>query len=348
MDDPNTKAAIRARADSLLITFLAQGAERVEADVLQPAAVLLDLYGEDIRGRAYVTQDPLRGELMLRPDFTVPVVQRHMDDRAEPARYAYAGEVFRQQEDDPTRASEYVQVGFEVFDRGPAAEVEAEVFLLFHRALPGAQLQRDMGDLGILIAAVQGLDTSPARKAALMRHLWRPTRFRALLHRFAAPVSQRNMPTTGPMIGLRSEAGIAARLTAMAEDAETPPLAEAEVAALNTLMDLAGHPTEVAEAIKPLAATRPKLDAALTRLTARLAVFADAGLPVDQMRFAVTYGRRAMEYYDGFVFGIGRPGAPPIASGGRYDALTKALGQGRSVPAVGGVIRPGLMLAEGV
>ena len=46
--------------------------------MLQPAGTLLDLYGEDIRARAYVTDDPVRGEMMLRPDFTVPVVQAHM------------------------------------------------------------------------------------------------------------------------------------------------------------------------------------------------------------------------------------------------------------------------------
>ena len=43
--------------------------------------LLLDLYGEDIRARAYVTSDALRGEQMLRPDFTVPVVQMHMAER---------------------------------------------------------------------------------------------------------------------------------------------------------------------------------------------------------------------------------------------------------------------------
>ena len=63
--------------------------------------MLLDLYGEDIRARAYVTSDALRGEQMLRPDFTVPVVQMHMEHGAEPARYTYSGEVFRRQEDDP-------------------------------------------------------------------------------------------------------------------------------------------------------------------------------------------------------------------------------------------------------
>ena len=44
-----------------------------------------------------------------------------------------------------------------------------------------------------------------------------------------------------------------------------------------------------------------------------------------------------------------RPDLPPVASGGRYDALSRVLGQGREIPAVGGVIRPELtlQLAEG-
>ena len=32
---------------------------------------------------------------------------------------------------------------------------------------------------------------------------------------------------------------------------------------------------------------------------------------------------------------------PPVATGGRYDALTRAIGGGDGIPAVGGVIRPG-------
>ena len=57
-------------------------------------------------------------------------------------------------------------------------------------------------------------------------------------------------------------------------------------------------------------------------------------------------GRGAMEYYDGFVFTFSapdRPGEAPLATGGRYDALTTVLGSGRAIPAVGGVIRPGLL-----
>ncbi|MFN4192852.1 MAG: ATP phosphoribosyltransferase regulatory subunit, partial [Tabrizicola sp.] len=39
----------------------------------------------------------------------------------------------------------------------------------------------------------------------------------------------------------------------------------------------------------------------------------------------------------------GRPDLPPVASGGRYDALTAVLGAGAFIPAVGGVIQPGLV-----
>ena len=59
------KLTIRARAAELRAGFEAAGATVAETSVLQPAEVLLDLYGEDIRARAYVTSDSLLGEQML-------------------------------------------------------------------------------------------------------------------------------------------------------------------------------------------------------------------------------------------------------------------------------------------
>ena len=180
-----TRSDILAKAASLRALFEAQGAAVVEPPILQPAETLLDLYGEDIRARAYVTSDAMRGEQMLRPDYTLPVVQMHMAHGADPARYTYAGEVFRRQERDPNRANEYIQTGYEVFDRGDPAAADAEVFALIQGALEGLPVTAVTGDIGILMAAVAGLDTSASRKAALMRHIWRPRRFRALLDRYA-------------------------------------------------------------------------------------------------------------------------------------------------------------------
>ena len=148
--------AKRAEAARVRAMFEAAGALPVEAAVLQPAELLLDLYGEDIRARAYVTSDALRGEQMLRPDFTVPVVQMHMQHGAEPARYTYSGEVFRRQEDDGSRANEYLQVGYEVFERDAPEEADAEVFALISSVLRGLPVRAATGDIGILMAAVEG------------------------------------------------------------------------------------------------------------------------------------------------------------------------------------------------
>ena len=60
--------------------FQQAGAATVQAAILQPAETLLDLYGEDIRARAYVTSDPLRGEQMLRGLGTINPLANNVPD----------------------------------------------------------------------------------------------------------------------------------------------------------------------------------------------------------------------------------------------------------------------------
>jgi ATP phosphoribosyltransferase regulatory subunit len=359
----NAKRYIKAEADDLIAFFEAAGATRVEADILQPADTLLDLYGEDIRARAYVTHDPLRGELMLRPDFTVPVVQMHMDGGAEPARYTYAGEVFRAQEEDTDRPSEYIQVGYEVFDRENPAAADAEVFALFSEVLTPLGLRAVTGDLGILMAAVQGLKTTERRKAALMRHIWRPRRFRALLDRFSgrtsAPASrekllvrlaelgaERLIATGRPAIGARDEGEILERLQTLKDDAAEPPISRGEADLLDEIVHLREVAPNALEHLLDIAVDVPMIRPALDRMSARLEALASRGIEIETLEFEGSHGRTTLEYYDGFVFGFTsptHPELPPVATGGRYDALTRVLGGGKSIPAVGGVIRPELI-----
>ncbi|KPQ08336.1 MAG: ATP phosphoribosyltransferase regulatory subunit HisZ [Rhodobacteraceae bacterium HLUCCA12] len=356
-------AGARAVGAELFAAFQAEGAQPVEAAILQPAETLLDLYGEDIRARAYVTTDPLEGEMMLRPDFTVPVVQAHMRDGAEPARYCYLGEVFRKQESPGAmRLSEYLQAGYEVFDRDRPLDADAEVFALFSRLLAPLGLRAATGDIGILRAAVTGLPTSAPRKAALMRHLWRPRRFRALLDRYAGrsavPPARAALlarlargeavQSDAPHIGLRSPAEIAARLKTLAEDAETPPLAGALVDGLEAVTAISAKSPAALTALREAARAMPWIAASVEGFARRLEALSARGIDVEALDYEGSYGRTTLEYYDGFVFGLyaeRRPDLPPVATGGRYDALTAVLGQGRSIPAVGGVIRPALVAA---
>lgn len=356
------KSTIRLEAETLFAAFLATGAQAVDADILLPAETLLDLYGEDIRARAYTTTDPLRGEMMLRPDFTVPVVQAHMTHGADPARYTYMGEVFRKQDHLGPRASEYLQVGYEVFDRDAPEAADAEVFALFAQTLAPLNLRAATGDIGILTAAVRGLSTTERRKAALLRHVWRPNRFRALLDRFAgrAPVPQARadllrrlasdtpealLAAAGTFTGLRSPQDIAARAQALIEDAKAAPIKATEAALLYDLLTLQAPANAALTHLRGITPMLPAIEPAVDRFATRLAALNARGIDTQTLPFAASHGRTSLEYYDGFVFSFhaADPALPPVASGGRYDALTAVLGSGTSIPAVGGVIRPGLV-----
>ena len=357
-----SKSEIRAEAEALQAIFTDAGAVPVEAPMLVSAETLLDLYGEDIRARAFTTHDTDRGELMLRPDFTVPVVEMHMANGADPARYTYLGEVFRMQRAGSTRPSEYLQLGYEVFDRSAPLAADAEVFALFTKALSDLPIRVVTGDIGIILAAIEALSTTPARKAALRRHVWRPRRFRALLDRFtgAAPPPQGRaeylaaaeeqglaalIAQAGPPIGLRNTEELSERLDRLRAEAAAPPIDAVEAEILTELLALKAPLALAANILGNFAVDLPGLRPAVARFAERIAALQAAGIDADAIPFEASYGRAQMEYYDGFVFGIlsTTPGLPPLATGGRYDALTRRLGDGREIPAVGGVIRPELV-----
>ena len=238
--------AAQSLAATVRAAFEEGGATVVEPAILQSAETLLDLYGEDIRARAYVTADPARGELMLRPDFTVPIALTHLQSGQSHARYTYAGPVFRRQEVDLTRASEYLQVGLETFGDPDPIAADAAIFAEFATVLAPWGLRAVTGDIGILTAAVAGLPLSDARRAALMRHLWRPRRFRALLDRFAKPQAHAHradllaavnpLPPEIPVTGLRGRGEILARIDALRAEAQEPPLDAEPIALIDAIL----------------------------------------------------------------------------------------------------------------
>ncbi len=357
--------ALRAEVGRLMAGFSANGAVAVEPAALLPADLLIDLYGEDLRARAYTTHDPVLGEQMLRPDFTVPVAQMHMESGEAEGRYAYAGSVWRRQEPGSARPVEYLQCGFEAFGEGNIAQADAEVFALLAEALRTAPVAPVIGDMGIILAGIEALDTTAPRKAALMRHLWRPARFKRLLERYATQpepsktraallkatasgVLEDTLANHGPFIGLRAVAEIKARAELLLADTDTPPIPAAQVTLLEEALAVKAPLGEALETLRSIAAKMPALTQAVDLIEARAEAISSFGIDGFQLPFEASYGRTTLEYYDGFVFGFtaeARPDLPQIAQGGRYGALTRALG--RETPAVGGIIRPEALLALG-
>ena len=356
----NEQKQIEMEADRILRFFSNSGAKVVQPAILQQADTLLDLYGEDIRARAYVTSDPLNGEMMLRPDFTVPIVKTHMIGftGTETARYAYCGKVFRRQEKNPERASEYLQVGYEIFDRTDVIKSDTDVFCMIKKVLGDLPLRVATGDIGILMAAVSGLKTTSSRQKALLRHIWRPQRFLAILEKFTNDLSlstgrfdgfdaEKSFGDYNKEIGLRSKSEITERIEKLLQDSKEAPISKTEVGVINSLLKIGDKCPQALIKLKDLLPDMPALESAIEKFEKRLIALDNANVDLSSIDFEVSYGRTSMEYYDGFVFGFyseNHTDLPPIATGGRYDALTKHIGRGQEIPAVGGVVRPDLIL----
>src|SRR5271169_5584632 len=85
-----------ARAEALVASYERAGYGRVAPAILQPAEPFLDLSGEDLRQRIFLTTDPDGRELCLRPDLTIPVSRDYLASAqaGEPAGFCYLGPVF--------------------------------------------------------------------------------------------------------------------------------------------------------------------------------------------------------------------------------------------------------------
>ena len=164
-----------------------------------------------------------------------------------------------------------------------------------------------------------------------------------LLARLAAgdPVA-----SDAPQIGLRTRAEVEARMARLADDAATDAIPTDLVDGFEALLSVADKASKALIQMRNHAVQMPWITPSLDLFEQRLTALSAHGVDVDTLDFEASFGRTTLEYYDGFVFGFSaenRDDLPPVASGGRYDALTAVLGQGRSIPAVGGVIRPALL-----
>src|SRR5216684_2989266 len=157
--------------DALIASFERAGYARVAPAILQPAEPFLDLSGEDIRRRMYLTTDPRGRELCLRPDLTIPVSRDYLASSAagKAAGFCYLGPVFRDRTDAP---AEFLQAGIESFGRPDKAAADAEMLALgldatTHYGLAHPDIR--IGDVALFTALIAALDLAPAWKRRLIK-----------------------------------------------------------------------------------------------------------------------------------------------------------------------------------
>jgi ATP phosphoribosyltransferase regulatory subunit len=353
----------------------AAGATPVDAPILQPLNLLLDLAGEAMRARLFVVQAEGGAEACLRPDFTVAVARQHIEGGAASGRYVYEGPAFRSAPEGD-RPEEFVQLGVELF--APAGdgtvEADAEIAGLAWRAAAAGgreDLTLWLGDVGLFAAFIESLSLPDALAARLKRVAGRPRLLNAELLRAGEATAPADGGQLAAMlaglsesqaatlleevwalagvepVGGRGPGEIAARLVRRAEAASAPALTQAQALAIRAFMGISEAPAAGLKQVRALAGKARGLDAALADWEARLAKLAE--IPADRMRFAPALGH-AFDYYDGLTFEVRSDALSadrPVASGGRYDGLLARLGGAAGGRAVGCVVRPWRAFAGG-
>jgi ATP phosphoribosyltransferase regulatory subunit len=361
-----TKGTAEARAQALVGRFERAGYVRVEPAILQPAEPFLDLSGEDIRKRMYLTVDPQGRELCLRPDLTIPVSCDYLaSPRAgKPAGFCYLGPVFRHRENEP---GEFLQAGIESFGRNDIAAADAEMLALglettAHYGLAAPEIR--IGDVGLFAALIEALDLAPAwkrrlikdfnHKTSLAHDLDRltiaaaggPSEYHGMLSALAGsdPKAAHALVTdllsiAGiTAVGGRSVGEIADRfLEQAALGAQTSLPAETR-ALIERFLAVAGKPATAVAELRALAQNaHVKIDRALDLFESRFGSLVVRGIDVSELFFSTAFGR-GLDYYTGFVFELHDRETPhngPVVAGGRYDGLFTRLGSPTAIPAVG-------------
>jgi ATP phosphoribosyltransferase regulatory subunit len=350
-----------AFAADILALFAQRGAALTDVAIVQPADPFLDMAGEDLRRRIFLTESETGEQLCLRPEFTIPVCLDHMASRAgTPRRYAYLGEVFRQRRDG---AAEFFQAGIEDLGETDTAKADArsvaDAHVLLDAVLPGEALTVTLGDQAIFEAVLAALGLPRGWRMRLARAFGSREQLEGALADLANP--PRNGALSPDVAGLVMDGdaeALAARIEAGMEETGLSPSAgrtPAEIArrliekaelrsvrlsasAFDALKAFLAIHAPLSEAASTLAAFADhagiSLDSALDRFSARADAIRAQGLAGADIFYDAAFGR-PLDYYTGLVFEIGLPGERPLVGGGRYDRLLTLLGAKKTIPGVG-------------
>jgi ATP phosphoribosyltransferase regulatory subunit len=366
MREPSTadRSTSDTRAEALVASYERAGYRRVAPAIIQPAEPFLDLSGEDIRKRMYLTTAPGGGEYCLRPDLTIPVARDYLASplAGKAASFCYLGPVFRHRPDAP---SEFLQLGIESFGREDRAAADAEMLALAldataHYGVTAPAIQ--IGDVALFAALIEALELAPAWKRRLVKDFNRKANLAQDLDRLVLGGTNGRPEYQGVLaalagsdpkgahalvtdllsiagisaVGGRSVAEIADRFLEQAALGASARLPKDVRALIERFLGISGDPDSAAVELRALAKEAGMaLEPALDLFESRTGFFAARGVDVERIRFSTAFGR-GFDYYTGFVFELTDSATNDVlVAGGRYDGLLTRLGSAMPIPAVG-------------
>jgi ATP phosphoribosyltransferase regulatory subunit len=232
-----------------------------------------------------------------------------------------------------------------------------------------------MGDLGLFAALLEGSEMPERWRRRLRHQFWRPDAFRAELRRLttnparlSASLPRALIEALNPddpaqaeslvaaeldkggieVFGVRSVPEITEGMLAIAADAKAKPLQQSTAALIEDYLEVKAYADQAPARLRGLIdKPQGRFAAAIDAFERRSALLNESGVKLSEVPFSGEFGRN-VAYYSGFVFevlALSLGAASPVAGGGRYDGLLRAVGAPRDVPAVGGAIHTERLLA---
>ena len=359
--------------DSLTSLIGSYGYRFLETPLLESTELFLRQSGGDLASRMYSFVDAGSHQVSLRPEFTSPIMRYYLESVAGlplPARFQYAGPVFRYDVAHPDGSGQYTQVGAELIGT-ESVIADAELLALaaevpVRAGVPGCHIE--LADLDVfhsildvarvsdlarsfIMASVPQLKTGPealpeVRERAYQLHLGDRSPENQQLSAAivglddeqARHVIQGFLQWNGTdfrRFGQRDPEQVVDRFLRKLKGSDEAGQLERGLELVSSLACIRGKPAEAIESARTVVEGAGANATALGRLAELVEILET--LPETRGKFNVDFGlARGLAYYNGIVFEVRHSDWPgPLGGGGRYDRLARALGSVEDVPALG-------------
>lgn len=367
-DSWRIKLELQDRLGQLISSF---GYSHLETPILEPTDLFLRKSGGALASQIYSFIDPGSNSVSLRPEFTSSIMRHyleHVDDTHLPARWQYAGPVFRYDVSHPEASGQFTQIGAELLGSS-SIMADAEVLGLASQVLNQLGVtdwRMELADLDVLNSVLDAVGVSERARTFIIDNV--PNL--KLGHQVIPQVLEeaRRLHLTGhnahedylveavqgldddqarvvlkgllkwsaaDQLGQRNADEVVSRLLRKLRGSDDGDTLHRGLELASDLAAVRGEPgVALREAEVVIRAA-----GAETSAFERLSQLIDLALSDSAIsgHLELDFGLvRGLAYYNGIVFEVRHPSWPEsLGGGGRYDGLAKALGAQDAVPALG-------------
>ena len=357
--------------DSLLELMAGFGYLRLETPILEPTELFLRKSGGELASRIYSFTDPGNNSVSLRPEFTSSIMRHYLEHAAEidlPARWQYAGPVFRHEVSNPQVGGQFTQIGAELVGSSSLI-ADAEVLGLAGTVLSHlgvADWRLELADLDVLNSVLDAVGVSERARSFIISSVPQLSVGRHAVPRVLTEASQLHLTGhngedqylsqaiegldevqakvvlggllhwgAADQLGQRKPGEVVDRLLRKLRGSDSEDKLRRGLEFASDLAAVRGEPKLALEVAGNVVKAASADGAAFHRLSELLELLTSD--PEIAGHLVLDFGLfRGLAYYNGIVFELKHSASTDsLGGGGRYDGLARSLGSWESVPALG-------------